>query len=184
MPPEPEMPSYDKDRWMRALEAMALSLGKDGPPVKLCLIGSAACLLGNMPGRTSRDLDVWKPSSTYDSMELKSAATEAGVVFNPKETIEPHDPYLQIVEPGIVQIGEFEPVLMDRMGRLELYRPPIENIIASKLTRAADKDIQDILYLLKAHQPDTKKIKDVVKSFPQTARSVAEKNLVYLEIIQ
>ncbi len=182
MLPNSDTPGYDKDRWMRALEAMAISLGKDGPPVKLCLIGSAACLLGNMPGRTSRDLDVWKPSSTYDSMELQSAAADAGVVFNPKETIEPDDPYLQIVEPGIVQMGEFEPVLLDRMGRLELYRPPIENIIASKLTRAADKDIQDILYLLNAHQPDRRKIKNVVESFPAAARSVAEENLVYLEI--
>jgi len=136
MPPNSEMPSYDKDRWMRALEAMASSLGKEGPPVKLSLIGSAACLLGNMPGRTSRDLDVWKPASTYDSLELKSAAAEAGVVFNPKETIEPHDPYLQIVEPGIVQVGEFEPVLMDRIGRLELYRPPIENITDPALYRS------------------------------------------------
>jgi hypothetical protein len=92
MPPESDIPTYDKERWMLALEAMATALGKEGPPVKLCLIGSAACLLGNMPGRASRDLDVWKPSSSYDTLELKAAAQQAGVVFNPKEHLEPKIP--------------------------------------------------------------------------------------------
>jgi hypothetical protein len=32
------------------------ALGKQGPPVRLCLLGSAACLFGGMDGRTS-DLD-------------------------------------------------------------------------------------------------------------------------------
>jgi len=178
----PETIAYDRERWMRALEAMATALGKDGPPVKLCLIRSAACLLGNMPGRVSRDLDIWKPLSEYDTVELRAAVHVAGVVFNPKEDLEPDAPYLQIVEPGIVQVGDCVPVLMEKIGRLEISRPPIENIIASKLTRAADKDIQDILYLLKTHQPDRQKIRDIVTAFPQTCRSVAIENLVYLEI--
>lgn len=182
MPPESAIPTYDKERWMLALEAMATALGKEGPPVKLCLIGSAACLLGNMPGRASRDLDVWKPSSSYDTLELKAAAQQAGVVFNPKEHLEPEDPYLKIVEPGIVQTGDFTPVLMEKMGRLELYRPPIENIIASKLSRSSDKDIQDILYLQRTHQPDRRKIRDIIESFPPDIRNPARKNLVYLEI--
>ena len=182
MPPESPPPAYDRERWMRSLECLAMALGKDGPPVQLCLIGSAVCLLGNMPERTSRDLDIWKPASTYDTLELKAAAEHAGMLFNPKEYLEPEDPYLQIVEPGIVQTGKFTPVLMDRMGRLELYRPPIENIIASKLTRAADKDIQDILYLIKTYQPDIREIKTIVQSFPHAAKAQATENLIYLDV--
>ena len=182
MPPPPPIPAYDRDRWMRALESMARALGKDGPPVQLCLIGSAVCLLGNMPERTSRDLDIWKPASTYDTAELKAAAKQAGIIFNPKDFLEPDEPYLQIVEPGIVQTGEFTPVLMEKIGRLELYRPPIENIIASKLTRAADKDIQDILYLLKTYQPDIPEIKSIVQAFPRAAKAQATENLIYLDV--
>jgi len=182
MPPDSPTPAYDRERWMRSLESMAQALGKDGPPVQLCLIGSAVCLLGNMPERTSRDLDIWKPASVYDTIELKNAAQHAGLLFNPKEYLEPDEPYLQIVEPGIVQTGKFTPVLMERMGRLELYRPPVENIIASKLTRAADKDIQDILYLIKTYQPDIGEIKAIVRSFPAAAKAQATENLIFLEV--
>lgn len=136
-----------------------------------------------MPERASRDLDIWKPASSYDTIELKSAAEQAGILFNPKDYIEPEVQYLQIVEPGIVQIGNFTPVLMEKMGRLEIYRPPIENIIASKLTRAADKDIQDILYLLKAYQPDILQIKNIIHAFPPVAKAQGMGNLIYLEVI-
>lgn len=47
--------SLDGEAWMSLLEKVALALGKDGPPVRLCLIGSAACPFGGMEGRTSRD---------------------------------------------------------------------------------------------------------------------------------
>jgi hypothetical protein len=173
--------AHNKERWMRSLEMMSIALGKEGPTVKLCLIGSAACLLGNMPGRVSRDLDIWKSSSDYDTLELKAASEAAGLLFNPKELLEPESPYLQIVEPGIVQVGEFIPVLLEKMGRLELYRPPIENIIASKLVRAAEKDIEDILYLVKAFCPDVNTIKQIVHSFPSHAKERSLENLVLLD---
>jgi hypothetical protein len=182
MPTEPETPFYDKERWMRSLEDVAHALGKEGPPVKLCLIGSAVCVLGNMPERASRGLDIWKPSSSYDTLEFKSAAEKAGIRFSPKDYIEPTEQYFQIVEPGIVQTGAFTPVLMEKMGRLEIYRPPIENIIASKLTRAAEKDIQDILYLLKAYQPDISEIKKIVHAFPEAAKAQGIENLIFLEV--
>jgi hypothetical protein len=160
---------------------VALALGNDGPPVKLCLIGSAVCLFGNMPQRTSRDLDIWKPASKYSITELKRAAEQAGLIFNPKDYLEPDGPYLQVVEPGIVQVGKFTPVLMETIGRLELYRPPIENIIASKLTRAAEKDIQDILYLVKTYQPDLAKVRRIAATFPPASRALARENLIFLD---
>jgi len=180
-----DLPSteYDKERWMRVLEDLSIALGTIGPPVKLCLIGSAACVLGNMPDRTSRDLDIWKPSSDYETPQLRSAAEKAGIAFNPTGFLEPTKPYLQIVEPGIVQVGDFEPVLMEKMGRLEVYRPPIENIIASKLVRASEKDIEDIQYLVTAHRPEIDLVKEIMESFPKKSRESALENLVYLDII-
>lgn len=35
-----------------------------------------------------------------------------------------------------------------RMGRLHLLRPPVENLIASKLIRAEPKDLGDIRFLV------------------------------------
>jgi len=184
--PSPEIPSteYDKERWMRALEVMATALGKEGPPVKLCLIGSAACLFAGMELRTTEDLDIWQPSSDFDLLELKRAAEEAGLTFNPTDLLEPGRAYLQIVEPGIVQVGPFEPVVMFRMGRIIVTRPPAENIIASKLVRADAKDIEDIHFLHQHYQADLALVKAIVSGYPAAKRESAEENLVYLEILQ
>lgn len=184
MPQESQISAYDKDRWMRSLEDMALALGKEGPPVKLCLIGSAACVFAGMELRTTEDLDIWQPSSDFDLLDLKQAAEKAGLSFNPMNVLAPDQPYLQIVEPGIVQVGAFEPVSMFRIGRLVVTRPPIENIIASKLTRADAKDIEDIHFLQKHYQPDLSEVKSVISRFPDAKRETAEENLVYLEILQ
>lgn len=70
-----------------------------------------ACVFGGMNARTSRDLDVWKPASDYDFVELKEAVEAAGLDFDPTSFVEPDAPYVQLVEPGTTQIGNFEPVL-------------------------------------------------------------------------
>src|SRR5438270_1292728 len=117
----------DGEAWMKILEDLSAALGAQGPAVRLCLIGSAACLFGGMEGRTSADLDIWKPASDFDRGELQAAAGKAGLLFDPKQTLDPDRPYLQLVEPGLTQLGEFEPVLIERIGRIHLYRPPAEN---------------------------------------------------------
>src|ERR1035441_673895 len=60
---------------LAVLADLAQALGKEGSPVRLCLIGSAACLFGGMDGRTSADLDIWKPASDYDRAELDRKST-------------------------------------------------------------------------------------------------------------
>lgn len=125
---------------MEVLEKLSEALGTEGPVVRLCLIGSAACLFGGMEGRTSRDLDVWKVQSSYDRVELKRAAESVGLSFDPRDVLLPNQPYLQLIEPGLVELGPFGPVFVERLGRLELYRPPIENLIVSKLVRADARD--------------------------------------------
>lgn len=168
---------------MRLLEQLAEALGKEGPPIRLCLIGSAACLFGGMDGRTSRDLDIWKPASNYDRMELKRAVESIGLLFDPKTTLEPEKPYLQLIEPGVIQVGTFEPILMDRLGRLEIWRPPIENLIVSKLVRFDAKDLSDIRFLISRHRPDGQVIRKLIQSLPPTSREHVLENLVYLDIL-
>jgi hypothetical protein len=174
----------DGEAWSAVLEDLSLALGKKGPPLRLCLIGSAACLFGGMDGRTSADLDIWKPASDYDRHELKAAAEKAGLLFDPKQTLEPNRPYLQLVEPGLTQLGEFEPVLIERIGRLHLFRPPVENLIAAKLIRAEPKDLGDIRFLVSRHRPDLKRVRKIVAHFNPPARERATENLVYLDVLE
>jgi hypothetical protein len=174
----------DGDAWSAVLADLARALGKQGPPLRLCLLGSAACLFGGMDGRTSNDLDIWKPASDFDRGELARATAKAGLLFDPKQTLEPDRPYLQLVEPGLTQLGEFEAVLLERIGRLELYRPPVENLIAAKLIRAEPKDLDDIRFLVSRHRPDLKRVRRIVARFPTRARQSATENLVYLDVLE
>jgi hypothetical protein len=174
----------DGDGWAMVLAELSESLGKEGPPVKLCLIGSAACLFGGMDGRTSGDLDVWKPGSDFDKRELQSAAERVGLLFDPKQVLDPDRPYLQLVEPGISQLGEFQPVFVERMGRLQLYRPPIENLVAAKLVRASPKDLGDIQFLVSRYRPSLEKIREIILHFPEPAKGRAAENLVYLDVLK
>jgi hypothetical protein len=174
----------DGEAWSVVLTDVAQALGKDGPPLRLCLIGSAACLFGGMEGRTSSDLDIWKPASDYDRRELQAAAVKAGLLFDPKQTLEPDRPYLQLVEPGLTQLGEFEPVFIERIGRLHLFRPPVENLIAAKLIRAEPKDLDDIRFLVSRHRPDLNRVREIVARFNPPARERATENLVYLDVLE
>ena len=174
----------DGEAWSAVLADLAQALGKEGPPVRLCLIGSAACLFGGMDGRTSADLDIWKPASDYDRAELKLAAEKAGLLFDPKQTLEPNRPYLQLIEPGLTQLGAFEPVLIERIGRLQIFRPPIENLIAAKLLRAEPKDLGDIRFLMSRHRPETARIRKVISEFSGATRERATENLVYLDVLE
>jgi hypothetical protein len=174
----------DGEAWSAVLADLARALGKKGSPVRLCLIGSAACLFGGMDGRTSADLDIWKPASDYDRAELKPAAEKAGLLFDPKQIPEPGRPYLQLVEPGLTQLGVFEPVLIERIGRLQLYRPPVENLIAAKLLRAEPKDLGDIRFLMSRHRPEPARIRKVIAEFSGSARERATENLVYLDVLE
>jgi hypothetical protein len=173
----------DGEAWLAVIADLAQTLGKEGSPVRLCLIGSAACLFGGMDGRTSADLDIWKPASDYDRQELKLAAEKAGLLFDPKQVLEPDRPYLQLVEPGLTQLGDFEPVFIERIGRLQLYRPPAENLVAAKLIRAEPKDLGDIQFLVSRHRPDLQRVREIIAGFNAPARERATENLVYLEVL-
>src|SRR5882724_5270908 len=97
-----------RDEWLQRLTLVDQSLRRQGATAQLMLVGSAAGILAGQPGRTSIDLDVWKPKSHYQFQPLKKAVEEAGLLFDPKSALEPDTPYVQLVEPGIAETGEFE----------------------------------------------------------------------------
>jgi hypothetical protein len=150
---------------------------------QLTVMGSGAGILAGQTNRTSMDLDIWKPPSDYDLRDLKQATESAGLLFSPIDEFNPDTPYLQLVEPGICQMGEFIPLKLERMGNLLLEKPPVENLIASKLIRADPKDIEDITFLYTNSHVTIETITKVIQSFPKQKKEEATEALVYLEII-
>lgn len=103
--------ALNREQWLDHLTRVAAALPVEGDPVKICLIGSGACLLeAGMPGRVSHDLDIWQPASSFDLGELRQAVIDAGLVFDPRGALPPDRPYVQLVNPGPTQVGSFEPV--------------------------------------------------------------------------
>jgi hypothetical protein len=175
---------FDRTAWLQALARINQSLQQQGAAARLTLVGSATGILIGQPGRTSNDLDVWRPSSHYEFATLKKAVEEAGLLFDPKSTVEPETPYVQLIDPGIVQTGKYEQAEpLEKFGALQLDRPPIANLIASKLVRAESKDLEDIAYLLANYRPERGDIEQAIQSMPAQARRRASENLVYLEVL-
>lgn len=104
------------------------------------------------------------------------------MAFDPKTTLDPDKPYVQLVEPGPTQVGHFEPVLVERVGRLMRYRPPVENLIASKLVHGDARDVEDVIFLANKYRPSLEAVRSVVEAFQNPGRRQALENLVYLEL--
>ncbi len=173
--------SLDRVEWIEKLMAIDESLVRQGVSARLMIIGSAIGILAGQPERTSVDLHVWKPKSRYQLQALKKAVEEAGLLFDPKFTLEPGAPYIQLLEPGVAEIGEFEqPEILEQFQALTLERPPIANLVAAKLIRAEEKDLQDIVFLVHKYRPPEEDIKQAISSMPKGARERASENMVYL----
>jgi hypothetical protein len=119
----------DGEAWLAVLADLAGALGKEGSPIRLCLIGSAACLFGGMDGRTSADLDIWKPASDYDRLELENLIAAKLIRAEPKDLgdirflLSRHRPDLQRVR-GI--IAEFETRARERASENLVYLDVLE----------------------------------------------------------
>jgi hypothetical protein len=182
----PETISHGKgllgSQWQEKISLIAKLVKKK---TTLTLMGSAPNMLQGQPSRMSIDLDVWKATSSYDRDDLKNAVEGAGLLFNPTEEI-PDKPYIQIVEEGICQLGNFkkeELKNIENTGNLYLNCPPIENLIASKLLRSEAKDLEDINWMVSKYQPNLKKVKEIINSFPQEQKEKALENFIFLEVI-
>jgi hypothetical protein len=172
------MPGLSASQWKDKLAEIASFLQR---PTSLCLIGSAAGMFGGQPNRMSIDLDTLQRASKFGYADLKQACERAGLLFNPQEEMEPDVPYIQLVEEGIVQVGKFSDTTpMFTEGQLVIVRPPMENVIASKLLRASPKDLEDIAFLLARYHVTPKAVAAVIEHFPYPHKETAQENLVYL----
>lgn len=150
----------------------------------LCVIGSAPGILAGQPNRMSEDIDFWRPLSKFSESDLGSACVKAGFLYDPKGVLTPDVPYVQIVEEGLVQLGKVVGVVtLFSDGNLTVVRPPMENIIASKMARMSEKDIEDIAFLMPYFGVTAKQVKKVIATMRGAKAEAARENLVYLEIL-
>ena len=151
-------------------------------PVTLTVIGSAVCMSAGQAGRMTADIDVMRTGSVFDLNALKKACASIGIAFDPKGYDEPENAYLQLIDEGIVQIGKYkETTTLMTVGNLSVIRPPIENIIASKMVRGDDADFADAMFLIKKYSIAREDVKDVINTFKnKPAKETALENLDFL----
>jgi hypothetical protein len=73
-------------------------------------------------------------------------------------------------------------MLVERVGRLMLYRPPVENLIASKLVRGDARDVEDVIFLANKYRPSLAAVRSIAETFHNPGRRQVLKNLVYLDL--
>jgi len=144
-------------------------------------IGSWPVIDAGMPGRTSMDLDVWLPGSQFDQSALREACLAAEMGFDPIG--EADTPYIQLVRPGIVHVPPHTAEYGSTYGSLTVNVPPAAALIASKLVRAAAKDIEDSLFLQNKFSISAADVANCANQITNPlARETATENVVYLRI--
>lgn len=136
-------------------------------PAQLCIIGSTVCMSFGQNNRMTMDVDVWRKNSSFDLGSLKKACEKIGIDFDPRGYDEPAGVYIQLIDPGVVQLGTFDESLsIFKTGNLEIKCPPIENLIASKMVRGEDRDYNDCMFLIKKFNVSFDALEKVARTIP------------------
>jgi len=167
------------------MENLLIRLGDElKNPTSLCILGSAVSMSLGQVNRMTMDIDVWREDSSYDLGALKQACALVGIAFDPKGYDDPDTVYIQIIDPGIVQLGVFEKTsLLFKTGNLEICRPPIANVIASKMVRGVALDFEDSSFLAKKCNVSIESIeKSIISMNDKVSSQNAMANLEVLKL--
>jgi hypothetical protein len=172
----------DRARVLTIFEALGARLSE---PTTLCLIGSTPAILLGQDERQTQDIDVWHPASDYDAGELARACRDLGVLFDPKSELDPEAIYIQIVRPGIVSLPTpIELEVLERFGYLTVAMPAPAMIAAAKLTRASERDIEDVTWWIRYRALDPDAIEQAIGALPRAIdRETARDNMVIVRLV-
>jgi len=172
----------DRARVLAIFEALGSKLSQ---PTTLCLIGSTPAIMLGQDERQTHDIDVWQPGSDYDSGELARACQEIGVLFDPKGELDPEAVYLQIVRPGTVSLPPAIGIeAIARFGKLTVAIPPPAIIVASKLTRATERDIEDVVWWVRQRALEPDAVEEAIGMLPRTVdREAARDNMIIVRLV-
>ena len=158
----------------------------------LCLIGAAALLLIGHNTRQTADIDVWRAASKFIDPELRAITAAAGIGFDPR-TERPSGAYLQIIDPGVVNLPDMRgDIWPDGQRSRSLWQgqhltvmcPPPAILAASKLIRASDVDLEDVIYLMAHARVARQKIANAAQWFNGEDRLTITENLTILDVMR
>lgn len=174
--------SIDRARVLAIFEALGAKLRQ---PTTLCLIGSTPAIMLGQDERQTQDIDVWHPASQYDAGELARICREIGVLFDPAGSLDPDAVYLQIMRPGVVSLpSDIEAEMIARFGDLTVTMPPPALIAARKLTRAGERDIEDVVWWVRQRALDMRDVTKAIEMLPRAIdRETARDNIVFVKLI-
>ncbi len=105
----------------------------------------------------------------------------------------PEGVYMQLIEPGVVQLPAFQDgvwatgearVTLWEGDRLTVEAPPPSVVVAAKLVRAEDRDIDDCVYLVRAKGLSEDAVMRAIGKIPHPmARETAAGNFVILQVV-
>lgn len=173
-----------RDHSAAAMEVALAALGKHlQSETRLVLIGSSVGMLYGQPGRMTEDIDVWAPTSEYDTNDLIQACQKAGIEYNPTDMLEPEGMYLQLIRPGVVKVGKWrQEEKLARYGNLTVVHPPVEHIIASKLACGDSRHIEDAVFLIARFQVSREAIDLAIDTMHPLHAETARENSVFLDL--
>ena len=155
-------------------------------------VSSGATILLGQTTRQTDDIDVWAIACRITLSDLRRAVELSGLGFDPKEEFPPI-PYVQVVHPGIVQVPGWDGVTRAWLGeperevwrgeKLTVTVPPPRVIVASKLLRGNDRDLEDCLWLMAAHAVAAQDVANAIKALPRAMRDTATDNLGMLGLV-
>jgi hypothetical protein len=174
--------SIDRNRLVEIFEALGRIFTK---PTTLCLIGSSPGIVSGQPDRQSPDIDVWYQQSAYDETQFREACREVGVLFDPRDELDPNAIYFQIIRAGTVRLPpDFEPETLGQYGNLTIAMPPPALLSAAKLARGNKYDVGDVVWWVKERALSMDEIRAAIGTLPdQSHREVASENVVLVELV-
>jgi hypothetical protein len=168
------------------LEELLAALGEHlSEPTTICIVGSTAAILLGQPERQTPDIDVWEPESDFDIGALRAACERAGMLYDPKGEVESGAIYIQILRPGITMFPEHFPVeRIGRFGNLTVVMPPPALIVATKLARALDSDVEDASWWVRERNLSVDAVASAIDLIPQPEnRATAQENLILIRLV-
>lgn len=168
------------------VEGLLMRLGAQlSRPAVLCVIGSTSSIITGQPDRQTPDIDVWFPGSSFDAGDLKRACEAVGLLYDPKGEVGPDDVYLQVVRPGLVSLPpDFTPEVIGDYGNLRIVMPPPEIVVAAKLARGTESDIEDAVWWVRGRDLSERQIGDAIERIPSPRnREAAKENLILVRLI-
>ncbi|WP_442583088.1 DUF6036 family nucleotidyltransferase [Mesorhizobium sp. ASY16-5R] len=153
-------------------------------PSTIVIVGSTASMLSGQDDRQTPDIDIWYPMSDFDPGDMRQAVEAAGLRYDPRGEIGAEDIYLQILRPGITMYPPtFQTMQLGTYGNLSVAMPPPALIVATKLARATESDLEDVAWWMEHTDISRDDIENAISLIPQRRnREEATANLIFLDI--